>query len=105
MNLTMLLEMAASADPDRIAIGSREKGQTYGELLHRAQAIGAELSATGARRVALLDLNSVAVPSLIFGAAAAGIPMALLNYRLTDEQIAAAVARLDPVTVIAGETT
>lgn len=105
MNLTMLLEMAAEAGPDRIAVGTRQGGVTYRQLLEQANALGADLGESGDEYVALLDLNSAAVPCLLFGAAAAGMPIAPLNYRLTDDQIRAAVERLKPVTVMAGEST
>ncbi|MGV0835125.1 class I adenylate-forming enzyme family protein [Mycolicibacterium thermoresistibile] len=107
MNLTMLLEMAADAGPDRVAVGSRDGGLTYRQLLDHARAMATELTASDPQReapghVALVDLNTPAVPVLVFGAATAGIPIAPLNYRLTDEQLNEAVRRLTPVTVVAG---
>ncbi|MGW0017302.1 class I adenylate-forming enzyme family protein [Rhodococcus sp. NPDC003382] len=103
MNLTMLLEMAAGSDPERIAVGTRNDGLTYGELSARSTALAGEFRKSGARHVALLDLNSPTVPVVLFAAAAAGLPLIPLNYRLTDEQIDHAVGRLEPVTVVVGE--
>lgn len=106
MNLTMLLEMAAEAGPDRVAVGPRDGGITYRQLLDRARALAGELiapdQAAAPENVALLDLNSPAVPMLVFGTAAAGVPIAPLNYRLTDDQVNDAVRRLNPVMVVAG---
>lgn len=102
MHLTMLLEMAAEAGPDRVAVGSRDGGLTYARLLTHARALGAQLAETDATSVAVLDLNTPAVPTLVFGAAAAGIPIAPLNYRLTDDQVCAALHRLAPALLVIG---
>ena len=102
MNLSMLLEMAADVDPDRIAVGSRNGGLTYRRLYDTARGLAAGFAESGHKHVAVLDLNSAAVPALLFGAAAAGLPIAPLNYRLTDEQIDHALGRLAPVSLIAG---
>ncbi|WP_040796397.1 class I adenylate-forming enzyme family protein [Nocardia higoensis] len=104
MNLTMLLEMAADAGPDRIAVGTREHGLTYRELFDRSRDLADRLRSAGHRNVAVLDLNTAAVPVLLFGSAMAGVPFAPLNYRLTDAQLADATARLAPVLVAAGPT-
>ncbi|GAA4548359.1 fatty acid--CoA ligase family protein [Pseudonocardia xishanensis] len=101
MNLFMLLEMAADAAPDRVAVGSRVGGIGYGQLLDRAGAVATR--ASQADCLALLDLNGPAMPALLFGAAAAGVPFAPLNYRQTDAQLAAATDRLSPVLVVEGE--
>ena len=53
--------------------------------------------------MALIDLNSEAVPLALFGAALAGKPFVPINYRLTDEQLRALVERTAPATVIVGE--
>lgn len=102
MNLGILLEMAADTGPDRIAVGSREGGLTYRELFDRSRALACRLAAAGPEHVALLDLNTEAVPVLLFGAAMAGLPFAPLNYRLTDAQLDAAVGRLAPAAVVTG---
>jgi len=102
MNLTMLLEMAADTGPDRIAVGTRDGGLTYRQLLDRAKTLASELSSSGHENVVLLDLNTPAVPTLLFGAASAGLPIAPLNYRLTDAQLDEAVGRLTPATVVVG---
>lgn len=102
MNLTMLLEMAADAGPDRIAVGTRANGLTYRELFDRSSALAARLKSAGHANVAVLDLNTAAVPVLLFASAMAGLPFAPLNYRLTDAQLADATARLAPALVATG---
>ena len=37
MNIGMLLELAAEGMPDRISVGSRADGVSYGQLLERAR--------------------------------------------------------------------
>lgn len=64
----MLLEMAADGMGDRLAVGPRTRGLTYGQLLDRARRGAAVVRAAGAERVGLLDVNSAAVPTLLYAA-------------------------------------
>lgn len=102
MSIIMLLTMAVELDPDRVAVSAGEDRLTYGELLDQSRALGAHLRERGAENVALLDLNTATFPVALFGAAAAGVPLAPLNYRLADERLSEAVARLSPVAVYQG---
>ena len=99
----MLLEMAADGLGERTAIGSRESGTTFASLAAGARRLGAYFANHGGERVALVDLNSEAVPLTLFGAAIAGKPYVPINYRLTDDQLRAIVTRTAPALVIAGE--
>jgi fatty-acyl-CoA synthase len=101
VSFSLILEMAAGAMPDRIAIGSHEGGRTYGDLAARVAAAATLFQRMGATCVALIDVNSDAVPVALFASAAAGVPFAPLNYRLPDDQLAQLVDRLSPVVVIA----
>ncbi|NHC21903.1 acyl--CoA ligase [Nocardioides sp. IC4_145] len=102
MSIIMLLTMAVELDGDRVAVTAGEEHLTYRDLLERSRALGAELSEQGAENVALLDLNTAAFPIALFGAAAAGVPLAPLNYRLADDRLSEAVARLSPVALFQG---
>jgi len=102
MNTTMLLEMAADALGDRVAIGSRSGGTTYAELLATARRGAVRLRERGAERVAYLGLNGPQLPALLFAAGTAGAAFAPLNYRYTDAQLAAAVVALAPATAVLG---
>lgn len=102
MNLGTLLEMATSADPDRVALSSCDGSLTYAQVQQRASRIAATLRDLGGERVALLDVNSAVTPLMLFATAAAGLPLAPMNFRLTDDQLRAAIARLAPVSVVAG---
>ena len=101
MNLMMLLEMAAEGMPDRVAVGSREGGITYGELFARAGAAASRFAATDGERVVLCDESSPAVPISLFGAAWAGLPYVPLNYRLPDDDLRSLAERSSPAVAIA----
>jgi acyl-CoA synthetase (AMP-forming)/AMP-acid ligase II len=98
----MLLEMAAEAAPERTAIGPRDGGLTYGQLLARVGSAAAWLQTSGGERVAVLDHNSEAVPLLLFGAGLLGRPFVPLNYRLAPDQLSAIMGRVAPATVVIG---
>jgi acyl-CoA synthetase (AMP-forming)/AMP-acid ligase II len=99
----MLLQMAADGHGDRVALGPRDQGLTYAGLAAGAARVGTFLAGRPGERVALVDLNSPAVPLLLFGAGLAGKPYVPINYRLTDEQLRAIVTRTAPATVVVGD--
>jgi len=101
MNTPMLLEMAAEGAGDRVGVGPRHGGLTYGELLAYARRLAAVVGETGAERVGHIGLNSEALPVLLFGSALAGLPFVPVNYRLPDEQLRAVLGRLAPGVVVA----
>jgi len=53
MNVAMLLEMAADAMGDRVAIGNRSDGLTYEGLRRAARAVADRVDDSGARHLAL----------------------------------------------------
>lgn len=103
MHVGMLLEMVADGLGDRIAVGTREGGWTYAELATRSRRVGTWLQGQPGERVVLIDVNSNAIPLCFFGGALAAKPFVPVNYRLTDEQLRAIVARTAPATVIVGD--
>lgn len=100
MNVAMLLEMTAEAFPERVAVTSGARSLTFGELLAAARAAAAGLRAGGYRNVAVLDVNSLAVPVALFGAAYAGIPYVPLNYRLAHAECEALLERVAPAALV-----
>ncbi|WP_380876753.1 hypothetical protein ACFB49_09980 [Sphingomonas sp. DBB INV C78] len=100
MNIFMMLEMAADAMGDRVAVVSGDASLTYGELLVAARGAAALAQASGALRLAFLDINGLAAPVALFGAALAGIPYVPINYRLTAPEIAALLERVSPALLI-----
>jgi acyl-CoA synthetase (AMP-forming)/AMP-acid ligase II len=100
MNLALLLEMAAEGAPERTVVGSRTGGLTTRELLVRARRASRLFRDRQVENVALLGVNSEAVPLTLFGAAVAGLPFAPVNYRLPDDQLRAIMTRLAPAVVV-----
>ena len=98
MNPSVLLEMVAGAAGERRAVGTT----TYAELDARATAVAGGLAGLGVAHVALLDEYSETVPVLFYAAQRAGLPFVPLNYRLSDDALRAALARIAPAVVVAG---
>lgn len=96
MNVAMLLEMAGESFGDREAVRCGERGLGYAALADAARAAAREIAASGCRHVAVLDETSPAVPIALFGAAWAGVPFVPLSYRLTDAEVEALLARIEP---------
>lgn len=96
MNLMMLLEMAAGAFGDRIAFQNGADRLTYQQLFDASGALAASLEDGRTKHLAMLDISTLAVPIGLFGASWAGIPFAPLNYRLTDPELDALIAQLQP---------
>lgn len=87
MNLTLLLDMAASGFDGRIAFGPRDGGVTYDELAARATTGAAHLRALGVEHLVYVATNGPEFPVALFAAARAEIPLVPLNYRLGAEQL------------------
>jgi long-chain acyl-CoA synthetase len=105
MNISTILDMAAEAFGDRIAVVSGAQRLSYAELRDKAYAAARVLRASGANYLALLDVNSPAAPVAIFGAAYAGIPYVPINYRLTTAEVNELVARVAPAMLVANAET
>jgi acyl-CoA synthetase (AMP-forming)/AMP-acid ligase II len=103
MNIALLLEMAAEAAPDRIALVCDGKRWTYAELLAAARGAFELIEGSGAQYVALLDESSEAAVIALFGAALAGVAYCPLNYRLADTDLAALLGRIAPALVVGDE--
>lgn len=102
MNLLLLLDMAASMRGDEVAVTTTQGDMTTSQLLGAAWG-GADLLG-GASTVAFVGTNGTAFPIALFASAAAGIPLAPLNYRLAPDQLHELVDRLDdPVVVAEGD--
>jgi len=102
MNIITLLEMAAEAFPDRIGVKTHDDALTYAEMLAASRAGADIFRSAGCKHAVLLDVNSIAAPTVLFAAALAEIPYVPLNYRLTDAELTALAARVTPAMMIAG---
>ncbi len=101
MNLMMLLEMAAEGFGDRVAVQSGSTKLTYQQLFAAAGVAALDLRASGAERMALLDVSSPAVPIALFASAWAGVPFVPLNYRLTPGELESLVSEIAPSYLVA----
>ena len=100
MHTSLLLEMAAEAFPDRIALGSAKGGISFAELSARARAGAVCLSRNDCETVVFIGLNGPALPTAFFASAFLGKPFAPLNYRLSDEDLHRLLARTAPSVAI-----
>ncbi len=100
MNISLILQMAADAEPERIGLVCDGRRWSYGALLRAAQGAAMNIANSGCSHVALLDESSEAAAIALFGAALAGVPYVPLNYRLADADLAALLKRIAPACVI-----
>lgn len=102
MNIMMLLEMTSATFPDRVAFVDGEDGTrvTYQELFDNAGRHAARLQSGGFSRIGMLDVSSIATPTVLFSAAWAGLPYVPINYRLTEPEIEALLGRITPAYLI-----
>lgn len=87
MNLTLLLDMAATAMGDRVIVGNKADGLTPAEIRRRALHGAQMVRESGAGVVGYLAGNGPDFPVALFAAAYAGVPFLPLNYRLSAEQL------------------
>ena len=100
MHTALLLEMAAGAFGERLAVGSLNGGVSYEELAARARAGGAWLDGQDAFTVAYIGLNSPALSAALFASAEVAKPFAPLNYRLADAELKKLLGRTAPSVAI-----
>ncbi|MBV1877021.1 MAG: acyl--CoA ligase [Pseudomonadales bacterium] len=105
MNTMMILEMASSAFADRIAFTNSEDGTsiTYQQLFDNSGKAAAAALASKNDHLAIRDVNSVAMPIGIFASSWAGLPFVPLNYRLTEPEIEALLARIKPTYLVTND--
>ncbi|SER08409.1 Acyl-CoA synthetase (AMP-forming)/AMP-acid ligase II [Solimonas aquatica] len=100
MNISLLLQMAADAEPDRIGLVCDGRRWSYSALWRAAHGAAAAIKTAGCSHVGLLDESSEAAAIALFGAALAGVPYVPLNYRLADADLAALLQRIAPAYLI-----
>lgn len=100
MNISLILQMAAEAEPDRVGLVCDGRRWTYRALLSAAEGAARNIKAGGCAHVALLDESSEAAAIALFGAALAGAPYVPLNYRLADADLAALLGRIAPAYIV-----
>jgi long-chain acyl-CoA synthetase len=101
MSVSLLLEMAASSHPDRVAVVSDDMRLTTQELSDLADGGAGVIAASNAKHVAYVGTGGAMLPLLIFAAARAGLALTPINYRLSAEGIRALIERLpEPLVVV-----
>jgi len=100
MQTSLLLDIAADACDDRIAIGPKDGGLSYATLRNSARAVARWLAEKDTQHAVFIGLNGAALPVLLFASGMAGLPFVPINYRLSDEDLRKLVARTVPATVI-----
>src|SRR3546814_1757973 len=100
MNISLILQMAADAEPDRIGLVCDGQRWSYDALLTAARGAAASILESGCSHVGLLDESSEAAAIALFGAAIAGVPYVPLNYRLADADLGALLKRIAPAYLI-----
>ena len=94
MSISLLLEMAASSNPDRTAVVSGEMRLTTSELSALADGGAAVISASGAQHAAYVGTGGVMLPLLLFASARAAVAFTPLNYRLSEDGLRQLIDRL-----------
>jgi|SRR5580658_373288 acyl-CoA synthetase (AMP-forming)/AMP-acid ligase II len=100
MNISLILQMAADAAPDRIGLVCEGRQWSYGALDRMARGAARSIAESGCAHVSLLDESSEAAAIALFGAAIAGCRYVPLNYRLAEADLAALLGRIAPAFVI-----
>ncbi|MCW2517391.1 MAG: AMP-dependent synthetase and ligase, partial [Mycobacterium sp.] len=101
MSISLLLEMAASGDPDRVAVVDGGNRFTIGELSAMADGGAGVIADAGAEHVAYIGCGGLMQPLLIFASARAGRPYTPINYRLSADGIQELIDRLpDPLVIV-----
>lgn len=101
MSISLLLEMAASSNPDRTAVVSGDMRLTTYELSALADGGAGVVAASGAQHVAYVGTGGAMLPLLLFSSARAGVAFTPLNYRLSEEGLRQLIDRLPTPLVIA----
>ena len=103
MSISLLLEMAASSNPDRTAVVSGDTRLTTQQLSDLADGGAGVIAGSNANHVVYVGTGGAMLPLLIFASARAGLAFTPINYRLSADGIQALVGRLpEPLVVVDG---
>ncbi|MBX9641750.1 MAG: fatty acid--CoA ligase family protein [Mycobacteriaceae bacterium] len=103
MSVSLLLEMAASGNPERTALVAGDLRLTTQQLSDLADGGAGVLASSGAQHVVYVGAGGALLPLLIFASARAGLPFTPINYRLSAEGIQTLIHRLpEPLVIVDG---
>jgi len=101
LSISLLLEMAVSGHPERIALVDGDSRLTIAELNDLANGGAGVIVASGAEHVVYVGSGGVMQPLLIFASARASRTYTPINYRLSAEGVQELIGRLpDPLVVV-----
>src|SRR5689334_17069554 len=100
MNISLILQMAADTDSERIGLVCEGRRWSYGDLLRAIRGAALNISTSSCGYVALLDESNEAAAIALFASALAGVPYVPLNYRLPNTDLAALLSRIAPAYII-----
>ncbi|WP_319435706.1 fatty acid--CoA ligase family protein [Mycobacterium sp. RTGN5] len=100
MSISLLLEMALSGDPDRVAVVSGDLRLTTQELSDLADGGAGVIVESGCEHVAYVGAGGVMLPLLLFASARAGRTFTSINYRLSADGVRALIERLPAALVV-----
>jgi acyl-CoA synthetase (AMP-forming)/AMP-acid ligase II len=100
LNLVELLDMVVDVAGGRVTVGNKADGYTNKDLKSSAEKGAVVLHERGAKAVIYLSMMHKCFPITIFASAHAGIPFIPLNYRLSNDQLGALLAKHpDPLVI------
>ena len=103
MSISLLLEMAASSNPDRTAVVCGATRLTTQQLSDLADGGAGVIAGSNAKHVAYVGTGGAMLPVLMFAAARAGLAFTPINYRLSADGVRALVQRLpEPLVIVDG---
>jgi acyl-CoA synthetase (AMP-forming)/AMP-acid ligase II len=101
LSISLLLEMAASSNPDRTAVVSGDLRLTTQQLSDLADGGAGVIAGSNAQHVVYIGTGGAMLPVLIFAAARAGLAFTPINYRLSADGIQALIRRLpEPLVIV-----
>ena len=102
MSISLLLEMAASSNPDRTAVVSGELRLTTSELSELADGGAGVIAASGAQHAAYVGTGGALLPLLLFSSARAEVRLYLLAAVLLASAITGTIAWeiVNPITTL-----
>lgn len=104
MSISLLLEMATTADPERVAVVSGDTRLTVQQLSTLADGGAHTVRSCGAKHVAYVGTGGEMLPLLLFSSARADVPITPLNFRLSATALREMVSRLpEPMIVVDSE--
>ena len=96
MRTPLLLEIAADACPERLALGRHDGGHDFESYRARATQVASWLGKQDKPNTGFLGMNGDVLPVLLFASGMAGTAFVPLNYRLADADLNKLVERTAP---------